>query len=332
MDQQWQYWYMTALHWSLTQFTPASMDVQPHNIAERTFTVFIVVFGLVGFSYNVGSITGSISQLRQLGETESRQFWDLRRFLRQNKVPVSLSLRIQKYLEHAWQSQNKTREVKSIAILGLLSEQLLGELQYELNAIHFVVLPLFKRLCDDCSETMQRLSKTAVSTKHFARDDFLFLPAEKATHMSLVVDGRLEYSRHLFSVRETQGESVEHNEDWIAEPILWTQQWLHLGTLTAVKESVLFLVEPAEFQRKLSVNPHSFWLGRSYAKKYLVWLNQQSPEDLSDITQGQTQKALLSTFIPPQAEAFCQSSITREASTSGSGSGNTMGFFSEVSA
>lgn len=332
VDQSWQYWYMTALHWSLTQFTPASIDVHPQNIAERTFTVFIVVFGLVGFSYNVGSITGSLSQLRQLAQTESKQFWDLRRFLRQNKVPVRLSLRIQRYLEHAWQSQNKTREIKSIAILGLLSEHLLSELQYELNRIHFIVHPLFKRLCDDCSETMQRLSKTAVSIKHLARDDFLFLPAEKATHMSLVVDGRLDYSRYISVTQETKGECVEYNEDWIAEPILWTQQWVHLGTLTAVKESVLLLVEPDEFRQKLSVNPHAFWLGRRYAEKFLMWLNEQRPEDLSDITQGEDQTEMLSTFIPLQAEAFCQScSTTREASTPGSGCGSgsgLAGFFS----
>merc|ERR1719382_2380460 len=167
---------------------------------------------------------------------------------------------------------------------------------------------------------MQRLSKTAVSTKHLARDDFLFLPAEKATHMSLVVDGRLNYSRYISFIQETRCESVEYNEDWIAEPILWTQQWAHLGTLIAVKESVLLLVEPNEFRLKLSVNPHAFWLGRRYAEKFLMWLNEQRPDDLSDITQGEDRTEMLSTFIPLQAEAFCQSSTAREASTPGSDS------------
>ena len=40
------------------EFTPASMSVNPTNLAERIFAVSVVVFALVGFSYLVGSITG----------------------------------------------------------------------------------------------------------------------------------------------------------------------------------------------------------------------------------------------------------------------------------
>ena len=31
--------YTTAMHWSLTQFTPASMGVQPQNTIERSFAI-----------------------------------------------------------------------------------------------------------------------------------------------------------------------------------------------------------------------------------------------------------------------------------------------------
>merc|ERR1712032_674460 len=42
--------YFTSLHWSLTQFTPATMDVAPTNATERAFAVFIVLFALMCFS------------------------------------------------------------------------------------------------------------------------------------------------------------------------------------------------------------------------------------------------------------------------------------------
>ncbi|CAK0821888.1 unnamed protein product, partial [Prorocentrum cordatum] len=103
VDAAWYYQYATAMHWSITQFTPASMQIVPHNMAERVFTICVVVFALVGFSYVVGSITGSLTQLRSLHEEESKQFWDLRRYLKHNQVDVNLSMRIQRYLEHAWQ-------------------------------------------------------------------------------------------------------------------------------------------------------------------------------------------------------------------------------------
>merc|ERR1719414_2266156 len=100
---------MTAFHWSITQFTPASMSVQPTNLVERTFAVAVVVCALVGFSYVVGSITGSLTQLRGIHEEESKIFWELRRYLKRNKVNPELSYRIQRYCEHAWHSQQENQ-------------------------------------------------------------------------------------------------------------------------------------------------------------------------------------------------------------------------------
>merc|ERR1719424_178516 len=57
------YLYLTSFHWGITQFTPASMHVQPQNTMERGYAVVVVVFALVVFSYVVGSITGSLTQL-----------------------------------------------------------------------------------------------------------------------------------------------------------------------------------------------------------------------------------------------------------------------------
>lgn len=39
--------YSTALHWSLTQFTPAAMEVTATNFIERLFSVFVVLAGAV---------------------------------------------------------------------------------------------------------------------------------------------------------------------------------------------------------------------------------------------------------------------------------------------
>merc|ERR1719343_1512046 len=90
---KWNYLYATCLHWSLTQFTPAPMNIQPQNFPERVFTISVVVCALVGFSYVVGSITGSLAQLRSLKEEESKLFWDLRVYLKKNDVEHILSVR-----------------------------------------------------------------------------------------------------------------------------------------------------------------------------------------------------------------------------------------------
>mmetsp|Transcript_92130 Transcript_92130/g.264040 ORF Transcript_92130/g.264040 Transcript_92130/m.264040 type:complete len:230 (+) Transcript_92130:1395-2084(+) len=39
--------FWTSMHWSLTQFTPASMEVFPGTMAERTYSVVILLFAMV---------------------------------------------------------------------------------------------------------------------------------------------------------------------------------------------------------------------------------------------------------------------------------------------
>merc|ERR1712176_173624 len=55
------YAYSTALHWSLTQFTPASMEVTPKNAYERFFNIVVIVMALVIFSSFVSSITQAMT-------------------------------------------------------------------------------------------------------------------------------------------------------------------------------------------------------------------------------------------------------------------------------
>merc|ERR1719478_572909 len=118
-QSDWTYKYITAFHWAITQFTPASMHVQPQNMLERTFAVTIVVFGLVGFSYLVGSITGSLTELRRMNEDAAKQFWNLRRFLKKSQVQMPLRIRIEKYLEHAWTLQKNSMSNGNLGILKL---------------------------------------------------------------------------------------------------------------------------------------------------------------------------------------------------------------------
>merc|ERR1719223_1033147 len=91
------YKYTTSLHWSLTQFTPASMDVSARNVFERVFSIIVLFFAMVAFSSIVGSITGSMTSLRNLKNEEMKQFWLLRRYLRQRNIKKDLSERIFKY-------------------------------------------------------------------------------------------------------------------------------------------------------------------------------------------------------------------------------------------
>jgi len=283
---EWGYQYATSLHWAITQFTPASMHVQPQTMSERLFAIGTVVFALVGFSYVVGSISGSLAQLRGMTENRARQFWELRRHLRKNHVSITLSARIQKYTEHVLESQEDNVPAKDVKLLALLSEQLRSELECEICMPHFSVHPLFARLCIVSRVTIHRLANNAIYNKLLARTDTLFIPGEHATHMYIVVAGRLVYSR-FDSKNEEHKELVDKGEDWISEPVLWTSTWVHLGLLTALTECDLMVLDPSQFGRIVNLNPDANMIATTYVKNFIQWINSVERDGLSDIWQGE---------------------------------------------
>lgn len=294
----WAYLYATCMHWSLTQFTPAPMNIQPQNFPERVFNISVVVCALVVFSYVVGSITGSLAQLRSVTEEESKLFWDLRVYLRRNNVEQPLAVRITRYLSHAWRFQACHKNFSQIPILKMLSDQLENELLYHMHEEHLVVYPLMKTLLDVSTVTVFRLARTAISTKQFANQDPLFINGEKPSHMYIVMQGRFAYN-HMTSEGTLITEMVDKGEDWIAEPVLWSTQWYHLGDCTAVDESRLTLVSPSHFCEEAKRNPLAWSLVTTYCKNFLKWLNSTHVDELSDITQGDhtDKKAQLKRFM-----------------------------------
>merc|ERR1719174_708688 len=98
-DAPWGYKYLLSLHWAITQFTPGSMHVQPHNIPERIFAIWCLVFGLVVFSSFLASVTQARMQLSKLMSKFERDLWLLRKYCRQNNVSRSLTLRMRRYVD-----------------------------------------------------------------------------------------------------------------------------------------------------------------------------------------------------------------------------------------
>ncbi|CAK0866886.1 unnamed protein product [Prorocentrum cordatum] len=293
----WVYMYAMSFHWSIThggRRTPATVEVSPENLSERIFAIVVVIFALVVFSYIVGSITSSLAQLRSMHAEESTLFWDLRRYL-QNRVTRTLSLRIQKYLEYAWRVQQERKPAKSIRLMCLLSEQLFSELQCEMAVAQLQVHPFLAKLCDASTVTAQRLANAGISHKLVARGDFLFYPGEAATHLFIVVEGSSEYSRVDVSGNVCR-EAVKNNEDWIAEPVLWTK-WLHRGLLTALEDGDELAIDGKKFGELARLNPKAHTFASKYAHNFIKWLNDQDPRDLTDISQGEDMRDLVQSFM-----------------------------------
>merc|ERR1712038_1719166 len=72
------YQYTSSFHWALTQFTPASIELQPRNYYERCFAILTLLFALIVFSLFISGITGALVDLRSLSSAKSKQLWLLR--------------------------------------------------------------------------------------------------------------------------------------------------------------------------------------------------------------------------------------------------------------
>jgi len=277
--------YAVSFHWSITQFTPSSMMINPMNVSERGFAIFVVIFALVGFSYVVGSITGSLTQLRSMQESASKQFWALRRYLKMNKVDAVLRNRVQRYAEHSYANQQSRSNVSNIPMFQYLSEQLLSELQCEMIVPNLRIHPLLGQMERISPVSMQRLSNTAIANRHLARKDQMFIPGEIGTNMYVLVSGRLSYQR-VDSHGEMHQEWVDQLEDWISEPVLWTHGWRHLGGCVAVNECDLLCVVPKKFSDVMNKNPTAYHLACTYAQNFAKWMNTMDMDEQSDIIQG----------------------------------------------
>jgi len=93
-------------------------------------------------------------------------------------------------------------------------------------------------------------------------------------------------------------EWVDKGEDWIAEPVLWTPNWAHLGVLIACQlHNQLLLVKAKEFGDIVRLTPLSLLMLQSYAHNFMAHLNRIPPEDLSDISQGDQISDRIRSFI-----------------------------------
>jgi len=278
------YRYTTSLHWSLTQFTPASMEVVPQTTGERIYTVVVILFAMVAFSSFVSILTASMAQLQRMSSNESRQFWLLRRYLKDWNVRRKVGIRVQRYLEYAYQKQKGKVQEHEVKLLALLSEPLRLELKHETFSHYLAGHPLFYL----CSEQARVFGK-ALSATSLAQGDLIFACGEKAKKVTFLTGGCLEY---------TLGDKVDCNGKtcstaggrdymfegmWISEAVLWTE-WHHLGDLQAMTECQVITVESKQFGEAVQVNAPMWMAVRKYAERFIDALNGIDLEDLTDLT------------------------------------------------
>ncbi|CAJ1402275.1 unnamed protein product [Effrenium voratum] len=281
VDTSLAYRYTTSLHWSLTQFTPASMEVTARNSGERAFSILVLFFALMVFSSVIGQVTASMMSLQGLQGHAKKQFWLLRRLLKTRQVPAESRGRILRFLEQRVTRERKRVQQKDVRILPLLSEPLKNLLAWELHQRLLTRHQLFYILQQCIEPMMMRLTRDAVSESAMADQDVLFCLGENASCMTFVHSGTFLYER---------GRGAEQIElsayQWLVEACLWTD-WHHLGTLTTTSAGELCHVKPDKFANVMQGHVWPWSFCRHYSIEFLKLLDDLDVAEWSDLLQAE---------------------------------------------
>jgi hypothetical protein len=270
--------YFTSLHWSITQFTPASMDIYATNIIERMFSIVVLFWALVALSSIIANITASMTAIRNMGNDEMKQTWLLRRYLKLRDVPFQLQERILKYAE--WHQTTTRDQVKedTVQLLKTISPQLRVEIAAETGLPIVTGHPFFKYMVDDDNlrSIAHRICESAVTYVTYAAGDHCFEVENEAVASYFVRSGTYDYTVDGDLSIESLG-----RPKWFAEGVLWTD-WRHYGTLKARSPGELCCVSPACFATVLRLHPRTWHYGKVYGTKFVEFINKVSPSKLSD--------------------------------------------------
>lgn len=283
-DKDWGFQYSTSLHWSLTQFTPASMEIVPQTPTERGYNIVVIIIALVIFSSFVSSITNAMTSLRNINSEYTKQLLVFQRYLRFRKVPIELSVRMRRHVEHELMATQRRLEEKDVVILKWLSEPLLMDLHLEVYRGDLQLHPFFKTYIDLNFNAARKICHVGITETTLSMGDVVFINGESCNRMFFVKSGELIYQQQDDIATGDIMKTVDvEKSDWISESCLWTP-WSHVGQLMASSKVLILRIDAAQVREVAVLNRVPLVQVSKYAMHYILYLNHV--EHLSDLDDG----------------------------------------------
>lgn len=270
-----EYRYATSLHWSLTQFTPASMEVTPRNALERAFTVCIITMALVLFSSFVSSITAAMTRLHQINSEQTRLHEKVRRYITDNKVSLELGNCVYGFIRQHKSSQSRRVLERDVAVFEAMPEELRIRLHYEVYVPVLLAHPFFHLFVQVDNFAVSAVSHLAMSQELLPSGQQLFAAGKRATRMYVVLGGAAQYQ---FERGSEQKELKVEVRDFVSEIAIWAV-WDHRGLFVAEGNCEFAALDHEAFRQILTKHA-PFRQCRDFAQAYLARLDG---EELTDI-------------------------------------------------
>jgi len=266
------YRYWTSMHWSLTQFTPASMEVVPRNSLERFYTVSVMFVALITFSSFISSITNAMTRLRQINASQMEQESILHRYLSQHNISRPLVARILHLIQdrNLFHTNTKARaKEEDVQLFKTLPDSIKSEVRLEAFAPLLVVHPLFFEY--GCLEVhgMRRLCRSAVAERTLIFHEELFGAGRSVTHMVFIREGVLLYNSMVEGVLQSH---PARPGSWVCEAALWADVSELPHPFTAMTACEILTLHARDFGEIVRKYHESARFVAVYAKMFMEYI------------------------------------------------------------
>lgn len=236
--------YIVALHWSITQFTPATNNVFPVNATERAFAVVVVLVGFVTFSAFLGSMMSTLNEIRSLKQSRVRERQHLIQFFRNRRIPVMLAAKVLQLFDTEGDTRRDNIVESDLPILQQLPTSIKVRLRREyylpflqnngiLGGLYYIDPRCFLRICYD-----------AMSDHRYMGHQDVFLDGVQTDTAYAVIAGKLKY--YVFYQKSSLASLTPG--DWLSEHCMWVK-WTPQGTLVAKACSSLVQLNCSVFRK-----------------------------------------------------------------------------------
>ncbi|CAE8687063.1 unnamed protein product [Polarella glacialis] len=234
--------YLTAFHWGLTQFCPATNNIGPVNGFERGFAILLVLYAFIVFSSFVSAVTNASNQLRDVKMDRIRQENMMHQFIGNKQVSTDLWRRIQGFIVSRGLNERVRIKEKDIPMFLEIPEGMRLQLHIELYMPIMATAPFMIAGALLDNEVMVKLTHNVIDESHVQARKDVFIPGSDCSHCYFTRSGNMLYYSDL-----TDSAAVPLQKDqWLSEVVLWSQ-WKHTGLLVTKTFTEFILLEADKF-------------------------------------------------------------------------------------
>jgi len=264
------YRYSTSLHWSLTQFTPASMEVVPRNTYERFFAIVVLFSALVCFSAFVSSITTSMTALIKINSEKSKERESIRKYISDNQLSIELGNKIDRFLRSTNYLAKKRLHEADIPIFKDFPETLRRQLHWEVYNWRATTSPIFYHYSRADQAGFFEVCHRAMREESLHTGQELFVKGAAAGKAYFFLSGVMEYSLNQDDISAEISDS-----QLVCEVVLWVK-WHHQGDLRAAAPSEFVALDSDVFRKIGARKPHIHFALCEYASHFRERLLESS--------------------------------------------------------